>query len=146
MSFHIEYEYHDELDMELPVVVEHNGNDERIEHATFWTHEAAERYLAEVKTARVPYRHSYCDCDLDYVCEEHQALRNATFANECGYRYLVPTDFDLFARIMDKAIVYTYQWAAYADAMTMKFAHRSSAMGITPAQQVEAEMRLQEAA
>jgi hypothetical protein len=64
--YHIEYEFHDELGHELPVVVEYK-NGARIELATYHTLEAAKSALAQLRG----YAHDDCECDFDHLCDEH---------------------------------------------------------------------------
>jgi hypothetical protein len=64
----IEYEYHDELDRELPVVVEYK-NGTRIELATFKTFEAAYSAIAQLKGYATAQ--DDCDCEFDHLCDRH---------------------------------------------------------------------------
>jgi hypothetical protein len=67
MSYRIEHEYHDELERELPVVVEYR-NRQRIELATFWTESAARSAISQLD-GYVPVED--CACEFDHLCDRH---------------------------------------------------------------------------
>jgi hypothetical protein len=70
MSFHIEYEYHDELDRGLPMVVEYTKAGHRLILATFKTLAAAHSAIVQLE-GYGPHDAGYCACEFDHLCNRH---------------------------------------------------------------------------
>ena len=66
MTFQIEYEYHDELDRGLPMVVEYTKAGHRLMLATFWTESAAAAAIAQLEGC--------CECEFDHLCDRHYEI------------------------------------------------------------------------
>jgi hypothetical protein len=73
MSYYrIEYEFHDEIDRGLPMVVEYTKAGHRLMLATFWTESAAAAAIAQLEG--YPIADEDCECEFDHLCDQHYEI------------------------------------------------------------------------